>query len=109
MKKILCLALVLILAMSVAMPASAISADGLSDLVGSIDLSNFKFEIPEFASLDEAFNALAEFLKFESIMVYVDEFHTYMYDFYVELNTALKGFGLVINGILDTFLAGGII
>ena len=106
MKKILCLVLVLILTMSVAMTASALSAEDVSNFVGSINLSDFKFEIPQFASLDEAFNALAEFLKFEAIMVYVNEFHVYMADFYVELNTALKGFGFVVNSILDTFLAG---
>ncbi len=106
MKKILCLVLVLILTMSVAMTASAADA-ALPDL-GNIDFSNIQlpaFEMPKFASLDEAFNALAEFLKFESIMVYVDEFHVYMADFYKELNVALKGFGLVINGILSGLLS----
>ena len=108
MKKILCLALVLILTMSVAMTASAAPADDIANALGNFDLSNINFEIPKFASLDEAFNAFAEFIKFESIMVYVDQFHAYMYDFYVELNTALKGFGFVINSILDTFLAGDV-
>ena len=106
MKKILCLVLVLILTMSVAMTASALSAEDVSNFVGSIDLSSFNFEMPQFSSLDEAFNALADFIKFEAIMVYVEEFHVYMADFYAELNTALKGFGFVVNGILDTFLAG---
>lgn len=112
MKKILCLVLVLVLTMSVAMTASA--ADASLDL-GNIDVEQIvsglgsalgSFEMPQFASLDEAFNALADFLKFESIMVYVNMFHEYMGDFYIELDTALKAFGVVINGILSTvFLA----
>lgn len=104
MKKILCLVLVLILTMSVAMTASAADATTPSIDLEQIGSAIASFEMPKFASLDEAFNALAEFLKFEAIMVYVDEFHVYMADFYKELNVALKGFGLVINGILASFL-----
>lgn len=113
MKKILCLVLVLILSMSVAMTASA--ADAALPDIGNIDLEQIgstvgsaisSFEMPQFASLDEAFNALADFLKFEAIMVYVDMFHEYMGDFYIELDAVLKSFGVVINGILSTvFLA----
>ena len=106
MKKILCLALVLILTMSVAMSASAFSTDDIantvSNAIGNFDPSSIS--LPKFESLNDAFKALSDFVKFEGIMVYVNEFHAYMGDFYVELNTALKGFGLVINSILDSFL-----
>ena len=104
MKKILSLVLVLIIAMSVALPASA------EDLTASLgDLSNIQMpslEMPEFASLSEAFDAVADFLKLEGIMVYVTEFHLYMDDFYRELDTFLKAFGVVINGILSGVFAG---
>ena len=102
MKKILCLALVLILTMSVAMTASAADAsipsldfEEIGKMVSSIQLPS---------SLDEAFNNLAEFIKFEGIMVYVNQFHDYMVPFYEELNVALKGIGVVINGFVETFL-----
>ena len=107
MKKILSLVLVLIIAMSVALPASAASAEDLTASLG--DLSNIQMpslEMPEFASLSEAFDAVADFLKLEGIMVYVTEFHLYMDDFYRELDTFLKAFGVVINGILSGVFAG---
>ena len=107
MKKILCLALVLILTMSVAMTASAADAtlpqidlEQVGNMIGSID-----FEIPKFSSLDEAFNAFADFLKFEAIMVYVNEFHVYMADFYKELNSVLKGFGVLIRPFITAIFS----
>ena len=106
MKKILCLALVLILTMSVAISASAISADDISNAVNNFDISSINIEMPKFDSISDAFDAVAEFLKFEDIMVYVDEFHLYMDDFYRELHVALQAFGLVINGILSGVFAG---
>ena len=102
MKKILCLALVLILTMSVAFSASA---EGIEDIAGALGNMDLSFEVPKFASISEAFDAVAEFLKLESIMVYVDEFHLYMDDFYRELHVALQAFGLVINGILSGVFA----
>lgn len=105
MKKILCLALVLVLTMSVAVSASAVSADDITNALNNFDPSSIKIEVPKFASISEAFDAVAEFLKLESIMVYVNEFHIYMDDFYRELDTVLKGFGLVLNGILSGVFA----
>lgn len=102
MKKILCLALVLVLTMSVAFSASA---EGIEDIAGALGNMDLSFEMPQFASISEAFDAVAEFLKFEDIMVYVDEFHLYMDDFYRELHVALQAFGLVINGILSGVFA----
>lgn len=105
MKKILCLALVLVLTMSVAVSASAVSVDDITSALNNFDPSSIQFEIPQFNSLSDAFDAIAEFLKFEDIMVYVNEFHLYMDDFYRELHVALQGFGLVINGILSGVFA----
>lgn len=105
MKKILCFVLVLILTMSVAMTASAVSAEEATNALGSF-FSNFSFELPKFATLDEAFSALEDFIKFEAIMVYVDEFHVYMEPFYEDFNIFLKGFGVIINGIIGSFVSG---
>ncbi len=91
MKKILCLVMVLVLAISVS--STAFAAD-LSDLGSSEGLSNL-------------FDELAKFLKFEDIMVYVDEFHVYMAGFYEELDVFLQSFGVVINGILTGLFASG--
>ena len=89
MKKILCLALVLVLTMSVAFTASA------ADATGSFDLS----VLSDFSA---TFDAIAEFLKLEGIMKYVNEFHIYMDDFYRELDTVLKAAGVVLNGLLSS-------
>ena len=105
MKKILCLALVLVITMSVAVSASAVSVDDITNALNTFDPSSINIEMPQFSSLSEAFDAVAEFLKFEDIMVYVNEFHLYLDDFYRELHVALQGFGLVINGILSGVFA----
>ena len=97
MKKIFCLALVLVLTMSVAFSASAA---GLGDL-SNIQLPTI--EMPQFGSVSDAFDAIAEFFKFEAIMVYVNDFHVYMADFYREFDTFLKSLGVVVNGILSSF------
>ena len=87
MKKILCLALVLVLTMSVAFTASA--ADG-------------SFNLATLGDFEATFNAVAEFLKLEGIMKYVNEFHLSMDDFYRELDTVLKAVGVVLNGLLSS-------
>ena len=89
MKKILCLALVLVLTMSVAFTASA------ADTTGSFDFAML-------GDFEATFNAVAEFLKLEGIMKYVNEFHIYMDDFYRELDTVLKAAGVVLNGLLSS-------
>ena len=99
MKKILCLVLVLILTMSVAFSASAEGIEDIAGALGNIDLS---FEMPQFASISEAFDAVAEFLKLEGLMKYVNEFHIYMDSFYRELDTVLKAAGVVLNGLLSS-------
>ena len=105
MKKIFCLALVLILTMSVAFSASAAPADDLASAMGNIDFSNIQLptiKLPEINSIEDAFNAIAEFLAFRSIMDYVYEFHYYMDGFYREFDTFLRAAGVVVNGILSS-------
>ena len=48
------------------------------------------------------FDAVAEFLKLEGLMKYVNEFHIYMDSFYRELDTVLKAAGVVLNGLLSS-------
>ena len=105
MKKILCLALVLILTMSLAVSASAISVDEITNALNNFDPSSIQIEMPQFDSLSDAFDALADFLKLEGIMSYVNEFHVYMDGFYRELDTALKAFSVVLGGILGGVFA----
>lgn len=91
MKKILCLVMVLVLAISVS--STAFAAD-IADLGNSEELSKL-------------FDELAVFLRFDGIMQYVNEFHVYMADFYEELDVFLQSFGVVINGILTGLFASG--
>ena len=96
MKKIISLALVLILTMSVALTASAAGAE---DFLGGATL-----EVPQFASIGEAFDALADFLKLEPIMSYAPVFHQYMDGVYRELDSLLKSAAPLINGFLSALL-----
>ena len=105
MKKILCLVLVLILTMSLAVSASAISVDEITNALNNFDPSTIKIEMPQFGSLSDAFDAVAEFLKLEGIMSYVNEFHVYMDDVYRELDVILKAFSVVLGGFLGGIFA----
>ena len=87
MKKILCLVLVLVLTMSVAFTASA---------------ADSSFSLATLGDFSATFDAVAEFLKLEGIMKYVNEFHIYMDSFYRELDTVLKAAGVVLNGLLSS-------
>ncbi len=105
MKKILCLTLVLILAMSLAVSASAISVDDITNALNNFDPTSVQIEMPKFDSLSDAFDALADFLKLEGIMSYVNDFHAYMDGFYRELDVALKAFSVVLGGLLGGLFA----
>ncbi len=119
MKKILCLALVLILTMSVALPASAVSVEDITAAAGNIDFSQItsflgnidlsklaSFEMPQYDSLQDAFKDFSDFMKLEGIMKYVNEFHVYMGDFYDDLHVALQAFGVVLNSLMPFIFIG---
>ena len=110
MKKILCLALVLMITMSVVvLPASALTAEDVTSALGNIDLSNIKlpsFEMPKYDTLQDAFAAFSEFMKLEGIMKYVNEFHSYMGDFYDDLHVALQALGVVLNSLMPYIFIG---
>ena len=99
MKKVLSLVLILVIAMSVVFTVSA--ADGMSAGT-AVDLGT-NITLPD---LDSAFDALAEFLKLEAIMVYVNNFHTTFGSFYDQLNVWLQAIGVVIHGVLGGVFAG---
>lgn len=95
MKKFLSLILVLVLMMSVAVMASA---EGTA-LEGTGSTANLA-ESSTIPSIGEMFDAVADFLKLEAFMPYVESFHTALADFYVQLDLWLRALGVVINGVL---------
>ncbi len=103
MKKILSVILVLVLMMSVAVMASA--ADGALDNAGT----GVTFpQAPSMPSIDEAFNALADFLKLEAFAPYIEGFHEALSGFYIQLDLWLRALGVVINGAIGGLLNSGI-
>ena len=101
MKKILSLVLVLVLMMSVAVMASA--TDGA---LGNTGTEVTFPQTPSMPSLDEAFNAIADFLKLEAFAPYVQSFHEALGDFYIQLDLWLRALGVVIHGVLGGVFAG---
>lgn len=98
MKKFLSVVLVLVLMMSVALSASAI------DMSAGLEIPSLEgFTMPD---VTEAFNAFADFLKLEPIMVFVNGFHEAMGDFYIQLDTWLRAIGVVVTGVLGSVFAG---
>ena len=102
MKKILSLVLVLVLMMSVAVMASA--ADGAFEDAGTATLP----EAAAMPSIDEAFNALADFLKLEAFAPYIAGFHEALSGFYIQLDLWLRALGVVLNGAVGGLLNSGI-
>jgi len=101
MKKILSLVLVLVLMMSVAVMASATD--------GALDNAGTAVTFPESASMpsiDEAFEALADFLKLEAFAPYISAFHEALSDFYKQLDLWLRALGVVVNNVLGGVFAG---
>lgn len=91
MKKLLCAVLVLIIAMSFMLTASA--ADAESSLIS-------------FPTLNEAFIALSDFMKLDAIMGFVNAFHDAMSGFYAQFDVMLRGVRVVVNGLLGGAFAG---
>ena len=89
MKKLLCVALVAIIAMSFMLTASAAETSTIT-----------------FPSLNEAFVALSDFMKLDAIMVIVDAYHEAMGGFYEQLDVLLRGVRVVVNGFLGGIFAG---
>lgn len=87
MKKLLCLALVAIIAMSFMLTAAA--ADTVT-----------------FPTLNEAFVALSDFMKLEAIMGFVNKFHDAMGGFYEQFDVLLRGVRVAVNGFLGGVFAG---
>lgn len=101
MKKILSVVLVLVLMMSVAVMASATDS--------ALSSSGTAVTFPESASmpsLDEAFNAIADFLKLEAFTPYISSFHEALSDFYIQLDLWLRALGVFVNGVLSGVFAG---
>ncbi len=103
MKKILSVILVLALMMSVAVMASA--TDGA---LGNSGTEAVFPEAPSMPSIDEAFNALADFLKLEAFAPYISAFHEALSDFYIQLDLWLRALGVVLNGAIGGLLNSGI-
>ena len=102
MKKILSVVLVLVLMMSVAVMASA---------EGALDNTGTEVVLPDMGSLpsiDEAFNALSDFLKFEAFAPYISGFHEALSGFYIQLDLWLKAIGPVLNNAIGSLLNSGI-
>lgn len=99
MKKLLSVVLVLIIAMSVMLTASA--ADMSAGV--TVPVADGGFTMP---SINDAFKALSDFMKLEAIMVYVNAFHEAMGGFYKQLDVWLKAFGVIANGVLGGIFAG---
>ena len=99
MKKFLSVVLVLVLTMSVALTASA--ADMSAGI--AVPVAEGGITLP---SVTEAFNAFADFLKLEPIMVFINGFHEAMGGFYIQLDAFLRAIGVVVNGVLGGIFAG---
>ena len=103
MKKILSLVLVLVLMMSVAVMASA---EGTAfDNVGAT--ANFA-QTAGTPSIDEAFNALSDFLKLEAFQPYISGFHNALSGFYAQFDLWLKAIAPALNSFVGGLLNSGI-
>lgn len=93
MKKLLSVVLVLVIAMSVAVTASA------TDMGTAVAAAEGGITLP---SMNDVFVAVSDFMKLESIMVFVNAFHEAMGGFYQQLDVWLKAFGVVAHGVLGS-------